>query len=174
MISMRNNFWGDRMLETNTKEMPGMLFHALHRTHMNAVQAELNARGLSDLGAPMILFILDHHGDHGEIASQRELAQALRVSPATIATSLKSLERLGYVEKRVDESDARRNHVIITEKGKAAVQQCFEVFQEVDRRMMEGFTVQEQEVLDRLHRKMLNNLGEWKKCDKGGCCTCKD
>lgn len=41
-----------------TKNMPGMLFHALHRAHMNAVQAELHSRGLSDLGSPLILFIL--------------------------------------------------------------------------------------------------------------------
>lgn len=158
---------------TDTKGMPSMLFHVLHRTHVNALQTELHARGLADVGAPMILFILDHHGDHGEIASQRELAQALRVSPATIATSLKSLERLGYVEKRVDEKDARRNRVLITEKGKAAVQQCFAVFHDIDLRMMAGLTVQEQEELDRLHRKMLNNLGgSSEKEEKGGCCPC--
>ena len=153
-----------------TREMPGMLFHALHRSHLNALQAELNARGLSDVGSPMILFILDHHGDHGEIASQRELARTLRVSPATIATSLKSLERMGYVEKRVDEKDARRNRVTITEKGLAAVKQCFDIFGEIDRRMMEGLTPEEQDDLDRLHRKMLNNLGELKSCKEGGCC----
>lgn len=159
------------MESVQTKEMPGMLFHALHRSHVNALQAELHARGLSDLGSPMILFILDHHGDHGEIASQRELARVLRVSPATIATSLKSMERMGYVEKHVDEKDARRNRIVITEKGLAAVKQCFEIFGEIDRRMMEGFTPEEQNDLDRLHRKMLNNLGEWKLCEKGGCCT---
>ena len=155
----------------DTKDMPAMLFHALHRVHMNVVQAELNTRGLSDVGSPMILFILDHRGDRGEIASQRELAQTLRVSPATIATSLKSLERLGYVEKRPDEQDNRRNRVIITEKGKAAVQQCFQVFHEIDRRMMEGLTDQERDDLDRLHHKMLENLGH-EKNEQGGCCPC--
>lgn len=152
------------------KEMPSLLFHTLHRTHVNALQAELNARGLSDLGSPMILFILDHHGDQGEIASQRELAQVLRVSPATIATSLKSLERMGYVEKRVDQNDARRKRVIITEKGIMAVKQCNEAFAEIDRRMMEGFTSQEQEDLNRLHKKMFDNLTARGKSEKGGCC----
>lgn len=160
------------LTNADTKSMPGILFHVLHRAHINAVQTELHERGLSDLGSPLILFILNHHGDHGEIASQRELAQALNVSPATIATSLKSLERLGYVEKRVDQNDARRNRVIITDKGNAAVKQCFAVFQEIDRRMMEGFAPQEWSELDRLHRKMLDNLGEQKKCEKGGCCPC--
>lgn len=155
-----------------TKEMPGILFHVLHRAHVNAVQAELHARGLSDLGAPLILFILDHHGDHGEIASQRELAQALRVSQATIATSLKSLERLGYVEKRLDNRDNRRNRVSITGKGAAALLQCSQVFTEIDRRMMEGFSPQEWEDLDRLHHKMLDNLGAGKKEEREGCCPC--
>ncbi len=160
------------LISGETKNIPGILFHALHRTYMNAVQTELHERGLSDLGSPLILFILDHHGDHGEIASQRELAQALRVSQATIATSLKSLERLGYVEKRLDDRDNRRNRVAITEKGKAAVKQCFQVCHEIDRRMMEGLSLQEKEDLDRLHRKLLDNLGEWKKCEKGGRCPC--
>ena len=160
-------------METNqTIEVPAILFHALYRTHIYAVKTELNARGVSGLGSPLILLILQHRGDHGEIASQRELARHLRVSPATIATSLKSLERLGYVEKRLDDRDNRRNRVAITAKGAAAVEECFQVFQEVDRRMMEGLTPEEQETLDRLHRKMLDNLGTWKKTEKGGCCPC--
>jgi len=155
------------LVSEETKTMPGILFHAVHRARVNAVNAELHARGLSDLGSPMILFILDHHGKQGEIASQRDLARALHVSPATIATSLKSLERLGYVEKRVDEQDARRNRVIITEKGVEAVKACFAVFEEIDRRMLEGFSSQEQETLNLLHTKILNNLSEY---GKGGCC----
>ncbi len=155
-----------------TKKMPGILFHALHRAHVNAVQTELHERGLSDLGSPLILFILDHHGDHGEIASQRELAQTLRVSQATIATSLKSLERLGYVEKRLDDRDNRRNRVAITGKGAAAVKQCFEVFDEVGRCMMEGLSPQEREELDRLQHRMLDNLRAYKKNEKGGRCPC--
>ena len=160
------------LTSSETKSMPGLLFHALHRAYMNAVQTELHERGLSDLGSPMILFILDHHGDHGEIASQRELAQTLRVSQATIATSLKSLERLGYVEKRLDDQDNRRNRVAITQKGEAAVKQCFEVFNEVDRRMTEGLSAQEWEELDRLQHRMLDNLREYKENGKGGCCPC--
>jgi DNA-binding MarR family transcriptional regulator len=157
---------------SETKGMPGIRFHALHRAHANAVQSELHRRGLSDLGSPLILFILEHHGDHGEIASQRELAQTLHVSQATIATSLKSLERLGYVEKRCDDRDNRRNRVAITEKGAAAVKQCFEVFQDIDLRMLEGLSPQEREELERLHCKVLKNLGALEDEEKGGCSPC--
>ena len=76
------------------------------------------------------------------------------------------------MKKRLDDRDNRRNRVAITEKGKAAVKQCFQVCHEIDRRMMEGLSLQEKEDLDRLHRKLLDNLGEWKKCEKGGRCPC--
>ncbi len=158
-----------------TAQIPGILFHILHRAHVNAVQTELHARGLSDLGSPLILFILQHHGEGGAIASQRELAQALHVSPATVAMSLKSLERLGYVAKRADENDARRNRITITEKGTLAVERCLAVFQEVDRRMMSGLSPRERGDLDRLLRKMLDNLGadrQCEACEEGGCGLC--
>lgn len=158
------------MCSDHTKNVPGMLFHSIHRARMAAVTEKLHERGLSDLGSPMILFILDCHGEKGEIAGQRVLAQALHVSPATIAVSLKSMERMGYVEKKVDEKDARRNRVIITEKGERALSQCFDLFREIDERMMDGFSDEERTLLDQLHRKILNNLEPQEKAKKGGCC----
>ena len=158
---------------SETRDIPGILFHALHRAYINAVQAQLHDRGLSDLGSPLILFILHRRGDRGEISSQRELAQALGVSQATIATSLKSLERLGYVERRLDDRDNRRNRIAITEKGAAAVRQCVAVCEEVDRRMTCGLSQQELTQLEGLHRKMLDNLSQRKEPEKGGrrpCC----
>ena len=44
----------------------------------------------------MILFLLKDKGREGRIAAQKELSDAMHVSPATVAVSLKSLEREGY------------------------------------------------------------------------------
>ena len=163
------------MAEHSREEvMPGMLFHILHRAFLNAAQAELSANGLADLGSPMILFILHRRGTNGEIARQQVLSQELRVSPATIATSLKSLERLGYVEKRSDPHDARCKRIAITEKGLAAMNRCMDIFQQLDRHMLEGLTQQEQLDLERLHRKMLENLEPNWPCEKGGNHPCSE
>ena len=70
---------------------PGMLFHIVHRAHMNAVQSAISAAGLGDLGAPMILMLLRDWDQGREAPAQRELADAFHVTPATIAMSLKSL-----------------------------------------------------------------------------------
>jgi DNA-binding MarR family transcriptional regulator len=146
--------------------IPGMVFHTLHRAHMNAVQTVMSQRGLQEVGSPFILFILQHRGQNGEIAAQRELADALHVSPATIATSLKSLERLGYVEKNGDPTDARRKRISITPKGTEAVEKCHQVFDDIDKIMLEGLTVTEIEELSRLNMRLLNNLREKTESEK--------
>lgn len=140
------------------ENMPGVIFQAVARARRQATQVELTAQGLGDLGNPMILFLLNERGEDGRVSAQRELADALRVSPATIAVSLKSLEREGYVEKLSDEKDQRRKGIRLTPKGEGAVRRCLMVFRAVDRHMFEGFSPEEVEQISAFHIRMLQNL----------------
>lgn len=142
----------------NPADSNQFLFHALHRAHHNAILSALNARGLADVGQPMILFILDNSCEVGEVPAQKDLADRLHVSPATIAISLKSLERMGYISRATDVHDGRRKQVTITEKGRQAVRGCFEVFDQVDAQMHKGLTPDEIERLMVYERRMLENL----------------
>lgn len=138
---------------------PSALFHGLHQAHRKRVAEEQAARGLADLGSPMLLLVLLHAQLQGLEYSQREVAKIMRLSPATVAVSLKSLERAGYVERRADERDARRNRVALTPKGREAVTVCGTLFRAVDGQMLSGFTPQEQVQLTGFLTRMLNNLG---------------
>lgn len=72
----------------------GLLEHQLHLARQNAIQTELAAAGLQEVGHPMLMCILHTAGARGaDGQTQRELAQLLHVSPAAVATSLKSLEK---------------------------------------------------------------------------------
>lgn len=76
----------------------GLLEHQLHLARQNAIQTELAAAGLQEVGHPMLMCILHTAGARGaDGQTQRELAQLLHVSPAAVATSLKSLEKKGYI-----------------------------------------------------------------------------
>ena len=130
-------------------DLPGILVHAIHRLHRNAVQTKLSAMGLEGVGSPMILMLLKRRGAEGGGAYQRELADALRISPAAIAMSLQSLERAGY---------QRRKRVVITPRGAAAVETCRDALAAADAQMLAGFTAQERETLTALHLRMLDNL----------------
>ena len=119
----------------------GVLEHKLHQAHRNAVQAELNAAGLQEVGHPLLLCILRSAGDRcpdGQVQAQRELSTLLDISPAAVATSLKSLEKKGYIHREPEPGDARRNRV--------------------NRRMYAGFTTQEQTQLHGFYLRALENL----------------
>ena len=137
-----------------------LLSQQLNQAHRSAVNAELSARGLSEVGHPVLLTILHSsacQGPEGQCPAQRDLAQALHISPAAVANSLKSLEKGGYIHREPDR-DARRNRVVLTDKGRRAVDGCQEVFELVSQRMMAGFTPAEREQLLSFRRRMLRNL----------------
>ena len=137
-----------------------LLSRSLNQAHRAAVQAELNAAGLKEVGHPMLVSILQSADEDpdGQFQAQRELADLLHVSPAAVANSLKCLERDGYVRREPWPKDARRNRVILTEKGAVAVEGCRAVFLRVSTRMMAGFSPEELNQLARFQRRMLDNL----------------
>lgn len=137
-----------------------MLARQVNQAHRSAVQAELNAAGLGEVGHPLLLTILQSsccQDPEGQCHAQRDLAQMLHISPAAVATSLKSLEKSGYIRREPGE-DARKNRVILTEKGQQAVRGCQDAFTAVSQRMLSGFSPQEMEQLLSFRRRMLRNL----------------
>lgn len=142
-----------------------LLSRQFNQAHRAAVQAELNAAGLGEVGHPMLVSILQSAGEdpEGQCQDQRELAGLLHVSPAAVANSLKCLERDGYIRREPWERDARRNRVLLTPKGAAAVEVCREVFRRVSARMMDGFSQEELAQLAQFQRRMLDNLNSREK-----------
>lgn len=136
---------------------PEQLFHALERKHHMAVDSLLYQRGVQNIGQPMILTILSQQKD-GTIESQKELARRLRVSPATVTVSLKSMERDGYVKKLSNAEDLRCKPISITEKGRKAAQLIDEVFETLDHGMYRGFSPEELTRISGLYRRMIDNL----------------
>ena len=131
----------------------GLLEHQLHLARQNAIQTE------QEVGHPMLMCILHTAGARGaDGQTQRELAQLLHVSPAAVATSLKSLEKKGYICREPEPGDARRNRVTLTDKGQRAVDDCFACLQRVTRRAFTGLSNEEQAVLRGFYLRMLDNL----------------
>lgn len=141
------------------KTGPSVLFHSLHHAFKRQVDAEQRAQGVEDLGAPIILLTLYYTDRKGQKLSQRELARRLRLSPATVAVSLKSMEKGGYVTRETDETDQRRNLVSITDKGKETLERCNRAFRAADERLFADFTPREKEQLTGFFIRMLRNLG---------------
>lgn len=139
------------------QEHQEMLVQHLRQAYRSAVQAELDAAGLREVSHPLLLCILRGAAE-GQGLTQRELARRLEVSPAAVATSLKSLEKRGYIHREPEPEDARRNRVCLTEEGRRAVEACAACFQRVNDRLVRGLSEEEKEQIRVLFRKMLENL----------------
>ena len=91
-------------------------------------------------------------------ASQKEIAGTMDISTATVAVSLKKLEKGGYISREVDEADNRINKITITEKGNRVVEQSRQIFAKTEQKVFEGFTREEKLTLSTLLQKLDANL----------------
>ncbi len=129
------------------------MFRYVGHLQRAALERQLNKTGVFRSQHQLLMYIF-YHPD----ASQKEIAQWEHVSPATVAVSLKKLESGGYIRRMVDEQDNRCNQIRITEKGQAVVQESIRCFQEVERQTFEGFTQEDETVMQACLEKMRDNL----------------
>ena len=142
---------------SNKMSLPGLL-RRIDRMHKLALRNRLLSEVKAEPGQPVILMILEKASQSGYTVSQNDLAQALHVSDPTITTSMKSLERQGYVTRAQDPADRRRMLPMLTPQGEEAAKKCRRCFNKVNAEMLEGFTKEEEEQLLEMIRRIVVNL----------------
>lgn len=136
-------------------------FHAYHSNHRSIVDDRFRAKGIY-FGQPPILKYLSEHKN----ATQKEIADHLRISPPSVATSLKRMEEAGLVVRVENKKDARRNTVSLTKKGRELFKYAEDTFMFVDSITYKGFTPEEMDVIASFIERMNNNLTEFIEGDK--------
>jgi len=139
-------------------ESPQWAYRELNRAHCIANSAVFAELGLKDVGQPLLLFVLSDMRDSGRTCTQKELADILKRSPSTVAISVRSLERRGYVHRTVDENDKRRNYVEISELGLEIADRCRRAFDRIDAAMYAGFSPEEIKAVSAFFNRMNANL----------------
>ena len=110
----------------------------LNHLHHGVMQNALSKIGLHS-GQPRILFTIDHL----EGASQKEIAAHLRVSPASLATSLKRMQKAGFLARSSDKHDLRVNKIELTAQGRQAIAACKKQIHIIDQTLKGCFSQQE-------------------------------
>jgi len=124
------------------------LYHAFHRElrHMLRVHHAVCESRVKALGIhPAQHMLLMHLAEKSEIASQKELAEHLEISPAAVAVSLKKLEAEGYITRKESKGDNRIKSIGVTPKGLKIVTDSRIIFDSIDTDMFEG--IDEDELL---------------------------
>lgn len=125
----------------------------INRIQRSVIERQLGKTGVYRSQHQILMFVADSPN-----VSQKEIAAKYGVSTATIAVSLKKLEKGGYIRRIVDEKDNRFNQICITEKGRKVVDDSVKTFTRIENRMFEGFSEEEFKSLEQFLDKVFHNL----------------
>ena len=114
-----------------------LFFRAFH-ARRNYLGPSLKELGFGS-GQPKLADYLDRFGP----CTQRELSDYYEVDPAAVSRMLTGLEKRGYVSRRVNGANRRRDLVEITPPGREAVARWRTRCREAEEVMLRGFTAEE-------------------------------
>lgn len=123
------------------------------RSYHAVLEQTLNSTGVYRSQHRILMCIADHPN-----ISQKALAEMNSVSTATIAVSIKKLEKGGYISREMDAEDNRYNQICLTEKGQEVVEKSRQLFMEAEKALFQDFGEKEFSELEALLDRMYDNL----------------
>jgi DNA-binding MarR family transcriptional regulator len=132
--------------------------HQIDRMTKVYMRHNLRKSGLLDIGHPYILKVLIEPENNGQVDTQKDFAEVLKISPAAIAQSIKRMKQEGLVDKVSDESDLRVNQITITPKGREFVRKMDEGLHLMSGLLFTDFTDEEVQEYHQYSQRVLENL----------------
>lgn len=130
-----------------------MRFGRLIRMYYSRIQSQLAEVGLYRGQPPILMLLYKNDG-----MSQKEMARALNLSPATMTVTLKRMEKAGLVLREMDEHDQRILRVHLSEKGREMCEAGESRFGVVTAELLDGFTLEEQQQLNEYLGRIAHNM----------------
>ena len=90
--------------------------------------------------------------------SQKDLAVSLNMTPPSITSAIRKMEKDGYISRKQDESDQRVMRLALTEKGESCIQNVKKVAEEMRELIFRGMSPEEIMLFRRLLIQINDNL----------------
>lgn len=133
-------------------EFAGQLFFRLWRASHTQTAAALGSIGLTTALFSVLNFLMA-----GGAAIQQEIGAAIGIDPSTMVSLIDELERAGLAKRRPHPRDRRAREVVITPKGRRAVERGRALAKEVEDAVLQGLASNERRELLKLMRKALSS-----------------
>ncbi|WP_438447276.1 MarR family winged helix-turn-helix transcriptional regulator [Gorillibacterium sp. sgz5001074] len=130
-----------------------VVFKRVAKLHHQTVHKLLSDKEVFP-GQPPVLRLLSERDGR----SQRELAEEMEITPATLNVMIGRMEKNGLLERKPDPADQRVSRVYLTEKGREAHQELRDVIGTMEATCFGNFTMEERIVFRRLLLQMYDNL----------------
>jgi DNA-binding MarR family transcriptional regulator len=145
------------MRERNTfeqyeNEIAEEIMHVSRRLFQRGTQMMENMN--IGVGQVPILKLLKDNGT----MTQRQIAEEIRVTPATICGTIKRMERAGLIRRASAERDGRVTCISLTDEGRERAEQAMAMIELSHRELMHGFSREELQQMQNFVRRMGENL----------------
>jgi len=138
--------------DTEVAEFAGQLFFRLWRASHTRVAEALESIGLT----PALFGLLNVLGAR-EGAIQQELGSAMGIDPSTMVSLIDQLEAAGLAKRRPRPTDRRAREIVITAKGRRALERGRAMAAQVEDEVLRGLTAGERRELLTLLRRALSS-----------------
>ena len=106
------------------------------------------------VGQVPILKLLKENGT----MTQRQIAEEIRVTPATICGTIKRMERAGLIQRASAENDGRVTCISLTDEGRERAERALAMIEHSYRELLRGFSDEELRQMQNFVRRMGENL----------------
>jgi DNA-binding MarR family transcriptional regulator len=130
----------------------GQLFFRLWRASHTQTAAALESIGITTALFSVLNYLLAQGA-----AIQQEIGTAIGIDPSTMVGLIDDLESAGLAKRRPHPQDRRAREVVITPKGRRAVERGRALAREVEDAVLQGLASAERRELMKLLRKALSS-----------------
>jgi DNA-binding MarR family transcriptional regulator len=138
--------------DTEVAEFAGQLFFRLWRASHTRIAQALESIGLT----PPLFALLNVLGAR-KGAIQQEIGAAMGIDPSTMVSLIDELETSGLAKRRPHPTDRSAREVVITPKGRRALERARRLATEVDDEVLRGLTAAERRQVLTLLRRALDS-----------------
>lgn len=94
----------------------------------------------------------------GERNTSADICRYLNVNKGHISQTMDSLGRMHFLKAVQDRNDRRYVHYLLTEEAQEVVEGIQRNWEDMNRQIFDGITVEEQEIYKRISEKIRNNM----------------
>ena len=138
----------DSSTEVEVAEFAGQLLFRLWRASHTRTAAALQSVGLTPPLFAVLNYVRTNKG-----AIQQQIGSAMGIDASTMVSLIDQLERAGLAKRRLHPQDRRAREVLITPKGRQALERARELAEEVEGVVLQGLSPAERRRLVTLLRK---------------------
>jgi MarR family transcriptional regulator, transcriptional regulator for hemolysin len=130
----------------------------LHLTRVSRIASRAFDDALAEAGGSLPVWLVLISLKSGQLASQRELAEAVGIQGATLTHHLNAMESAGLVTRRRDPENRRLHVVELTPAGDALFFRLRGVATAFDQRLRTGLSAEESSQLETLLTRLRDNV----------------